>query len=127
MRILGIDFGLSKIGLAVMETGLARPLIVLKHSPDLIDKIFAICQENQIEKIVVGLPEGKMVKQVKSFTRQLTRQISLPIVFQDETLTTKEAIAKMIVAGKKRKVRQEKKDAFAAAVILQKYLEETDV
>jgi putative Holliday junction resolvase len=120
--ILGIDYGLKKIGLALAESGLATPLTVLKKDLS-IKRIFEICRQHRVEKIVVGLPEGKIVPQVKKFAKKLSREAKIPVVFQDETLTSQEAIAKMIEAGKGQKARREKEDAAAAALILQTYLD----
>lgn len=122
MKLLGIDFGLSKIGLAIAEENLARPLGVIHHPAKSISRIVRICREDQIEKIVLGLPEGKLREKVEKFARELSQASALPIEFQDENLTTKEAIVKMIEVGKKKQKRQKLKDAFAAACILQEYL-----
>lgn len=129
MKILGIDFGIAKIGLAIADNGLAQPIGVIEIGGGKRDvggeKIRKICQKYQIEKIVVGLPEGRIIDEIKEFGEKLREITGLPVVFQDETLTTKEAIGKMIEAGKKKKYRQEKEDAFAAAIILQSYLDKT--
>lgn len=123
MVILGIDFGLSRVGLAIADDSLAQPLGVVVNSSKLIDQLLEICRQNKVEKIVIGLPEGRLVKKVKKFGQELQVITGLPVEFQDETLTSKEALDKMIEAGKKRKARQEKKDAFAAGLILQEFLE----
>ena len=73
--------------------------------------------------ISIGLPEGKIVPQVKQFAEELSQKTGIPVIFQDETLTSQEAVAKMIMAGKRRKARREKEDAVAAALILQSYLD----
>lgn len=123
MRLLGIDYGLVKVGLALADDGFAQPLRVIANNSRLLGKIIKICQANQIEKIVVGLPEGKIAKKVRKFAQKLSQATTLPIDFQDETLTSKEAIIKMIEGGRKRKARQEKEDAIAAALILESYLD----
>jgi len=123
MVILGIDFGLKHVGLAIADDGLAWPLAVVANSPKLVDKILTVCQKNKVEKIVVGMPDGKLVGEVKEFARQLRETAKLPIEFQDETLTSRRAVGKMIAIGEKRKARREKQDAFAAAIILEEYLE----
>lgn len=124
MRILGIDYGLAKIGLAESEEGLARPLIVMANSSKSIEKIVKICQEKKIEKIVVGLPEKELGEKTKEFVGKLFLRLQIPFEFQDETLTSKQALAKMIEGGKRKKIRQKMEDAFAAACLLQEYLEE---
>jgi RNase H-fold protein (predicted Holliday junction resolvase) len=71
--ILGIDFGLKNIGLALSAGQLAEPLEQFKYL-DLdkaLGKLADICQLHQVEKIVVGLPDGPIVSQVKDFSNQL--------------------------------------------------------
>jgi putative Holliday junction resolvase len=76
-----------------------------------------------VKKLIIGLPEGKLEKEIREFALKLSQLTSLPVDFEPETLTTEEALAKMIEAGKGKKARREKKDAFAAALILQNYLD----
>lgn len=123
MKILGIDFGLRKVGLAMSKGILVEPFGVIRNSDKLVDKIVEICQKEKIEKIIIGLPEGEIAMKVKAFAQKLLGKINLPVVFQDETLTTSQAVVKMIEGGKSKKARKEKEDAFAAACILQEYLE----
>lgn len=122
MKLLGIDFGLKKIGLAISEGELAEPLMVIRNHSFLTKKIKAICQKHKVGQIVIGLPEGKMAKKTCLFGQKLSQKLRLPVFFQEETLTTKEAIAKMVEAGRGKKYRREQEDAFAAALILQEYL-----
>ncbi len=68
---------------------------------------------------MVGIAEGEMAKKQRVFGKKLARITSLPVVFFDETLTTKEATAKMKEIGKRIK----DEDAVAAALILQNYLD----
>lgn len=123
MAILGIDFGLRRVGLAIGTDNLVQPMGVVQNSLGLIKQLMMICQKNKIERVVIGLPEGKIAEKVRKFAHQLKSAINLPVDFQDESLTTQEALSKMIEVGKKRKIRQEKQDSFAAALILEAYLE----
>jgi putative Holliday junction resolvase len=109
--------------LAIAEGGLAQPFAVIINTPRVRGKIERICQEQGVEKIVIGLPESGIVGKIKDFGRKLTKITNLPVVYQEEVLTSKEAVAKMIEAGRGRKYRQIKSDAIAAALILQEYLE----
>lgn len=120
MNLLGIDYGEKKIGLALASGPLSEPIGVVKIS-NFKTQIPKICQEYKIEKIVVGISEGRIAARTKKFVQQLKTVINLPIEFQDETLTTQEAVKKMRQAGKKIKGKEE--DAFAAALILQGYLD----
>jgi len=124
MNLLGIDFGEKKIGLALATGPLAEPMGVIKIS-NLKSQISNICQEHGIEKIVMGISEGKMAEKTKKFAQELGKAVGLPVEFQDETLTTSEAIMKMKQAGKK--VKKKKEDAFAAALILQDYLDRMNI
>lgn len=120
MRILGIDFGEKKIGLAISEGDLAEPLGIIGVR-DWESQIRRICQEQKIEKIVVGISEGEMAEKTKKFAVELGKAINLPVELQDETLTTSEAVAKMREIGKKIK----DEDAISAALILQAYLDKS--
>lgn len=124
MIILGIDYGQKRIGLALSQAGISQPFGIIQNLPNCLGKILRICTDNRVEEIVVGLAEGTLGEEIKEFAAHLSVLVDLPVIFQDETLTTREAVAKMIEANKSRKVRQTKKDAFAAACLLQKYLDE---
>lgn len=119
MRILGIDYGRRKIGLAIAEGPLAEPLRVIQYSDIkmLGEKIGKIIKELRIEKVVVGVSEGEMGEESKKFAQSLGAETF------DETLTTHEAQKLSRLAGIKRKKRKSMEDAFAAAIMLQSYLE----
>lgn len=121
MSILGIDFGLKKIGLAIAEEKLPSPLGVIRNSSGVFSKIVKICQEKGVKKIVIGLSEGRLMPKIKKFAQRIAQESGLPVEFQDETLTSEEATAKMIAAGKKRQKRRNLEDAAAAACILEEY------
>ncbi|MBI5350875.1 MAG: Holliday junction resolvase RuvX [Chloroflexi bacterium] len=126
MRILAIDHGDARIGLAVSDEGgmIARPLQILKHTAKKEDaeKIARIALENNVEKIVIGLPlddEGKIGHQankVKRWAEALKEATTIPIEFWDESFTSEQA------ETLKRK-RGEAVDDKAAAFILQNYLD----
>ena len=126
MKLLGIDYGRRKIGLAMgdTETKFAEPLKTLKFQDFkiLVGELRDIVNDYEIKKIVVGVSEGKMAEETKKFGKELEEIIKVPVVFQDETLTTREAQELSIEAGIKRKKRKEMEDAYAAAIILQNYL-----
>lgn len=125
MKILAIDFGLKHFGLAINEAGLAEPLIQLeiKTSQKTFSRLKQICLKNKINLIVLGLPQGKLASIIKKFGQNLKKELGLPVVFQDETLTSKEAKQKMIEANKPLKKRRND-HLFAACLILQSYLDE---
>jgi putative Holliday junction resolvase len=118
-KILGIDYGRKKTGLAIAEGPLAEPLFVIRYSDikTLEAKIKELVEKYKIEKIVIGVSEGKMGKESREFADRLGAETF------DETLTTKEAQNLSIEAGINQKKRQEMEDAYAAAIMLQNYLD----
>ena len=125
MNILGIDYGLKKTGLAVAAGPLAEPLEVFHHKSEisLISHISNIVSQYGIEKIVLGISENRMADYQKSFGSLLEESLKIPVEFVDETLTSKDAQTLSIEAGMKRSKRKSLEDAFASALILQKYLD----
>ena len=119
MKYLGIDYGEAKIGLAVSEGELAEPwgVVSSKH------QVASICQKEKIEKIIIGLSENKIGEKTKKFGEELEKLTGLPVVYQDETLTSQTATKKMVEAGKKRSQRKLDQHAIAAALILQDWLD----
>jgi putative Holliday junction resolvase len=126
MKILAIDYGERKVGLAIGDSSskLAEPLKVIRYRKEieLLEKISKIVEAQQVELIIAGISEGKQAEKTKEFVKRLKEKLSTPVVFQDETLTTKEAQRYSIEAGINRKKRKKLEDAFSAALILQEYL-----
>lgn len=124
MKILGVDYGQRKVGLALSVGRLAYPFDVLrfKDEKELMAKLQAVIKEEGIEKIVIGVSEGQMAEETRKFGKKLETVVKLPVEFFDETLTTKEAQDLAIEAGIKRKKRKALEDAYAACVILDNYL-----
>lgn len=111
-RILAIDYGRSKIGLAIAEGTLAEPWKVVK--PEALKKILG---NESFDKIIVGVSSGQMGEEQKKFAKEIGAETF------DETLTTKEAQRLSIEAGINRKKRRGMEDAFAASIMLQSYLD----
>ncbi len=124
MKILGIDYGRAKIGLAIAETQtqLVEPLDVWSSSKFKV-QIQELTKRLGVTKIVVGVPGGKMEEEIKRFGEQLRWQTGLPVEYFDETLTSKDAQEILLKIKRKRKFRRAKEDAFAAAIMLESYLE----
>lgn len=124
MKILGIDYGRAKIGLAVGDTltGLVEPLAVWPSSKFKVQSS-KFAQDNDIQKIIVGLPGGKLDTEIKEFGKELEKETGLPVEYFNETLTSVDAQKILIEIKKKRKYRQEMEDAYAAAIMLESYLE----
>lgn len=125
MKILGIDYGKSKIGLALAESILAEPHTVIKvqNFEDAIMKVLKILKNEQIEKVIVGVSEGKMAEESKKFASVLGRKSSISVETFDETLTSQDAQRLAMEAGIGPKKRRSMEDAYAAAIILQNYLD----
>ena len=112
MKILAIDYGRSKIGLATAEGSLAAPWKVIKPG-----ELKKILEKENFNKIVVGVSSGAMAEEQREFARSIGAETF------DETLTTKEAQRLSLEAGIGRKKRKGMEDAFAAALMLQNYLD----
>jgi putative Holliday junction resolvase len=133
MRILAVDPGSKRIGLAISDpTGsIANPLAVLLHVGRLVDAaaVAELAKTNQAGLIVVGqsLDENGSPtfegRQAGRFATALTSQTDLPVVFWDESFTTQDARAARIAMGVSRKKRSGHLDSIAATVLLQSYLD----
>lgn len=137
MRILGLDYGERRIGVALCdELGItAQGLTTIHRKNRKIDTeaIAGIVKEYGVETIVLGYPlmldgsEGIQCAKVKSFAKQLEFLLSIPVIFQDETLTTKAAEEMLRLANVKREKIKLVVDKVAAAMILQSYLDSRKV
>lgn len=125
VKILGIDYGRAKIGLALGENFLAEPHKVIKYkSFDILFKqIDEIARKEGVVRIVVGVSESKMAKESQDFGERLNESLNIPVDFQDETLSSQDAGRLAIEAGISRKKRKGLEDAYAAAILLQNYLD----
>ncbi len=122
MKYLGIDYGKHKIGLAISEGLTASPLMILQISglKDAIAKVLAILKKENIDEVVVGVPEsGQSYLLVKKFIKELEKVVVVKRA--EETLSSKQALAKMIQLGLPKNKRQQE-DSYAAVIILQNYL-----
>jgi putative Holliday junction resolvase len=140
VRIVGLDIGERRIGVAVSDpTGtLARPLRVLRPKGLDVDALEIVvteiarlgAEEDGVAAIVVGLPRRlngmptDMTPRVEQFARKLTERTSLQVTFQDERLSSREAESRLALRDKDWRSRKARLDAAAAAIILQDYLDE---
>ena len=133
MRILGIDYGDSKIGLAVSDPLklTAQVLDNYRIRGEDEDKNYfkKIVSEYEIEEIVLGLPlrmdgtSGPRVEKTKSSAQWLKKFLKVPIIYWDERLTTRQAIGILSRQKIKRKSKKVLEDQIAAVIILSSYLE----
>jgi len=132
VRLLGVDLGKSRIGLAVMETvsQLSRPLPAIAAKGALkmdAAQVFAAAQAEQAEGFVLGLPledgiEGKMASVMRRFGVEL-EALGGTVFFVDETLTSVEASTALVETGMKASQRKKRLDSEAACRILDRYME----
>jgi len=135
MRILGLDVGGRRIGVALSDPlgVLANALAVIEVKPDgsELDEILTLAQEYEAGRIVIGLPRsmdgsiGEQAQKTQVFAEELAKLTDIPIELSDERLSTSMA-DEILRSNKKKTPRQieQERDAVAAAFILQWYLDE---
>lgn len=136
MRIIGLDYGTRTVGVAISDENgiIAQPHVTIerKHANKLRQtyaQIEAIIDEYQVKKIVLGYPknmnntEGERAEATKQFMEDLERRTGLPVILEDERLTTMEADRILEATGVAKSARKEHIDKMAAAIILQCYLD----
>jgi putative Holliday junction resolvase len=134
-RIVGIDFGKARIGLAISDERriIAQPLETVRAAKDpkyTIQEIQrVIASYKNVDGIVIGMPlllngkEGEMAQLVRSFAKVLEQTLPYPIIFWDERLTSSGVEKMLLEADISRKKRAELSDALSAVSILQNYLD----
>jgi putative Holliday junction resolvase len=131
MRYLAIDYGLKRTGLAVCDAAeiLVSPYGVLHGQKDLAAQVGRIVASENIGALVLGLPlnmddsEGPQARKVRAFAEELRAHVRVPIHLQDERLSSfgaEQKLAEIGLTGSKKRARV---DAWAAAEILQIFLE----
>lgn len=135
-RILSIDYGKARIGLALTDPTktIASPLKTLKTGKDhaaTVDLILKEIETHDVETLLVGLPlllsgkDSETTQIVRSFAALLEEKSGLPVILWDERLTSKEVDRVMRDASIKRKKRAAHVDTLSATLILQNYLDRT--
>ena len=130
-RTLALDVGQVRIGVAISCPfgRIGQPLVVISRSTNPFERIVQLIAEHDVATIVVGRPirmsgeEGPAVRAIEGFVERLRRDVDVPIVWQDERLTTAAAERTMVALGARRRTRREHIDKVAAALILQSYLD----
>lgn len=134
MRSLGLDLGTKTLGVSVSDTTglIASSLTTIRHDMDfpyLIKEVIKLIEEKDIKTVVLGLPKnmnntiGERGEMILKFKSELEECISIPVVLEDERLTTRVAENILIEADMSRKKRKKVIDKMAANVILQSYLD----
>lgn len=131
-RVLGIDVGTVRIGLAISDEThtLASPLATVPNEPrTLWTRIAREMEDREVDLVVIGLPrrldgsEGEAAELARQFAGELARRTTTAIELWDERFTTTIAERSLIESGVRRKRRREVIDAVAAAVLLQNWLD----
>ena len=133
MRYLGLDLGSRTLGIAVSETGLiASNYKTIRHEEEydrLLDEVKSLVDELKIDTVVLGFPKnmnntiGPKGELSLEFKEKLEKIINIPVVLQDERLSTKSALDTLIKGNVSRKDRKKVVDSVAATIILQTYLD----
>lgn len=133
MRILAVDHGEKRIGLALSDptATLASPLTVIKHVSRLLDaaQVADLAAQNEAGLIVIGQSfddEGQpnlAGRRAAKFAEALREQTQIPVVLWDESFSTQDARSALLELGVSRKQRAGHHDALAAVMILRSYLE----
>ncbi len=139
-RVAALDVGERRIGVAVSDLTrtLARPVGVVQTSGldgDAVERAVAelarlAAEEDGLASLVVGLPRrldgspSDMTPRVQAFAAALGVRMALPVILQDERLTSREAESRLALREKDWRARKKRLDAAAAAIILQDYLDE---
>ncbi len=121
MKLLGIDYGEKRVGVAYTEGKLATPLTEYSLSEAVV-RIQKLRETIPFERCVIGLPSGYLEAKVKHFGQQLQLN-GLEVVYWDETLSSHSARL-LLSDTHTRKKRKQQEHKTAAAVILQAYLDE---
>ena len=140
MRVLGVDVGERRIGLAISDASrtLARPLatVHVNGADEAVDRIVATierlsAEDDGLDSVVVGIPlrldgsPSSATPHVRAFIEALRARTNVTVATEDERLTSHEAERRLAVRERDWRRRKEKLDAAAAAIILQDYLDHT--
>lgn len=132
MRILAIDYGTKRIGVAASDplgiTSQGLPTVMNLGKEKVLASLKAICKEYEVSEIVVGLPvnmdgtHGPKAKEVLEIVVEWEKALNIPVKTWDERLTSREATRLMTEEGLSSRKQKENSDRLAATMILQNYL-----
>ena len=132
-RVLAIDMGSKRVGLAVSDelrlTTRALPALPRTPWKRLLSSLAELCEQFDVRSIVLGLPlrldgtEGDAAQEVRRVGRNLQLSLKLPLYFQDERLTSREAESYLRGRGLKQREISDRIDSEAASIILRDFLE----
>ena len=132
MRVMAIDYGERRTGLAVTDelgiTAQGLDTVVTKDEKKIPDLVAKVALERGVGSILLGLPrnmdgsEGEKCEKVRAFAEALKEKLDVPIVFWDERMTSMQAHRVMQEMNMKTRGNKEEVDRIAATLILQEYL-----
>ena len=133
MRILALDHGTKRIGVAVSDElkMIAQPLEYILTEPfaPFLERLKKLLLEKEVDLILIGMPRnmdgsyGPAAQKVETFVAVLRGAVTVPIKTLDERLTSAQANRVLIQGGVRRDQRKEKVDKMAAAILLQSFLD----
>jgi putative Holliday junction resolvase len=135
MNVLAIDHGSKRVGLAIGSTdsGVAAPLKVIQYAGDaaLIEDIKKVIKSEAVDQVVVGLPfstdgsSSEQTEKVRAFASKLEAELLVPVILEDERLSSREIEAHMNAMGGRKawKAAGLDRDTAAASLFLQTYLD----
>lgn len=136
MKILGIDMGEKRIGLAVSDslgiTAQGIRTIQIKDTDQILNQLMEVIRETNVQKLVFGLPKnmngslGPQARKVQEISQKLQTLSRLPVDYEDERLTTVSAERVLLLADQSRAKRKKAIDRLSAVIILQSYLDRKD-
>lgn len=132
-RVLGIDYGARRIGVAVSDPGqtiaFAHTVLSCDDPAAAVEALCKLCREQEVERVVVGWPlkmnglPAASARQAEAFAHELQKRLTLPVELWDERLTTQSAERALLEHGMRRKKRRQVVDKIAAQIMLQHYLD----
>jgi len=133
LRVLAIDWGAARVGLAITDDLgiIATPYDTFPNNGNVYERIAGLAREKDVGRIVVGLPvtlsgaEGAAAAAARAFAEALGARVNVPVELFDERLTTRAAERAMRDAGAGAREIKEHADAVAAALLLETYLKYT--
>lgn len=126
MSLLGIDFGLKRVGVALSQGDLAEPIgtFTADTQAKRLTLLQRLINEHAVDTIVIGTTQGSIKNLIDAFIVALKKVFNGTIVVREEAMTTVDAQQRLINLGTSQSKRQKNLDAYAATIILQGYLNE---
>lgn len=130
---LGIDYGKKRIGLA-LGSKIPRPLLTVENSDQnkVIDQIINICDKNEIDKIIIGLPEeidqnsADLREEIKQFGNRIEKLTAIEIIYEPEAYTSVEAEERLKQSKQYDRMDKGRVDRESATLLLEQYINRND-